>query len=101
MPIIVQFEFAFDGPFGNDLLAAAEGLAKSIANEPGLLWKIWIEDPTRRKSGGVYLFKDRPSADAYITMHSARLSQFGVSNPRVGVFDVNVPLSNLTRGPLA
>ena len=39
--------------------ARAPGLramAKSIAAEPGLVWKIWTEDRKVARAGGIYLF---------------------------------------------
>ncbi|HWQ92578.1 MAG TPA: monooxygenase [Clostridia bacterium] len=98
--VIVQFEFPFEGPFGSELATAAKDLAASIAAEPGLLWKIWIESVERREAGGIYLFRDTDSAQAYIQKHVARLGQFGVTGPRVKMFEVNEPLTRATRGPL-
>ncbi len=100
MAVLVQFEFPFEGPFGAELVQAARELAASIAQEPGLKWKIWIENEPARQSGGTYLFEDRASAEAYVKKHSARLSQFGVTHPRVSFFDVNEELTRITRGPV-
>ena len=99
-PVLVQFDFPFSGPFGTEMENAMQDLARSIAQEPGFLWKIWTENASSRESGGIYLFQDHSSAAAYVKKHSARLAQFGVKDPRVRVFDVNVPLSRLTRAPL-
>ena len=41
MPVLLQFDFPFEGPFGDAMAQALDGLARSIAAEPGLLWKIW------------------------------------------------------------
>jgi hypothetical protein len=101
MPILVQFEFSFAGPFGSDLAVAAKDMAESIAAEPGLIWKIWTESQATMEAGGVYLFDDPSAASAYIRKHTARLGQFGVSEARVKTFDVNVALSRITRGPIA
>jgi len=100
MAILVQFEFPFEGPFGAKLAEQAKELAESIVEEPGFIWKIWTEDAEARQAGGVYLFRDRPSAEAYVRMHSARLGQFGVAHPRVTILELNEPLSRLTRGPI-
>lgn len=35
---------------------AFRGLAESINGEPGLIWKVWIEDEAAGLSGGIYLF---------------------------------------------
>ena len=100
MPVIVQFDFPFAGPFGSEMHAALKDLAVSITQEPGFLWKIWTEDANAREAGGIYLFKDRETATAYVTKHTARLGQFGVNQVRAKVFDVNPALSAVTLGPI-
>lgn len=40
MSKLVQFDFKFKGPFGDELNKAMEGLARSINEEPGFIWKI-------------------------------------------------------------
>ena len=75
-------------------------LAASITQEPGFLWKIWTENATSKEAGGIYLFRDRSAAEAYVAKHSARLAQFGISQPRARIFDVNPGLSKITRGPI-
>ena len=45
---------------------ALKGLAESIAQEPGLIWKIWTENAATHEAGGIYLFTDRASAEAYL-----------------------------------
>lgn len=100
MPVIVQFDFPFSGPFGVEMHAAMKDLAASIAQEPGLLWKIWTEDSAAREAGGIYLFKDRTAANAYVAKHTARLGQFGITQIRAKVYDVNAALCAITRGPI-
>ncbi len=97
---LVQFDFPFSGPFGAEMSAAMADLAQSIATEPGLLWKIWTENPETGEAGGVYLFADPASADAYIAKHTARLQAFGVSGIRARSFAVNEALSRIDRAPL-
>lgn len=82
------------------MTAALRGLAESIANEPGLIWKIWTENQAAGEAGGIYLFKDVPSAEAYLAMHTARLMSFGVQRVNGKVFEVNDALSLIDRAPL-
>lgn len=82
------------------LTSALRGLAESIANEPSLLWKIWTENQAVGEAGGIYLFNDLPSAEAYLTMHSQRLMGFGVPLVNGKVFEVNEELSLIDRAPL-
>lgn len=44
---------------------ACDQLAPAFAALPGLLTKIWLCDPASNTYGGVYLFRDRDSCDAY------------------------------------
>ena len=101
MAKLLQIDFPFEGPFGAEMSAALADLAHSIAGEPGLLWKIWTENATTRMAGGIYLFTDQASAEAYLDMHTARLGYFGISNINARIFDVNAELTRTTRGPLA
>ncbi|MGE3772271.1 MAG: monooxygenase [Gammaproteobacteria bacterium] len=99
MATLLQFDFPFDGPFGTEMAQALEGLARSIAEEPGLLWKIWTENATERVAGGLYLFETPETAAAYAKKHSERLAGFGITGIRAKTFDVNADLSRLTRAP--
>lgn len=100
MPILLQVDFAYPGPWGEDMAAASRPLAESIAKEPGLRWKIWTESQATGEAGGVYLFDDRASAEAYLAMHTARLAGFGIAPVRARLFEVNEPLSAIDRAPL-
>lgn len=44
---------------------ACDQLAPAFAALPGLRAKVWLCDPSSNTYGGVYLFADRESADAY------------------------------------
>ncbi|HMM74287.1 MAG TPA: monooxygenase [Gammaproteobacteria bacterium] len=99
MATLLQFDFPFDGPFGAEMAQALEGLARSIAEEPGLLWKIWTENATARMAGGIYLFETPETAAAYAQKHCERLAGFGVRDVRAQSFEVNAELSRLTRAP--
>ncbi len=100
MAVILQIDFPFQGPFGDDLAGAMTELAESIAGEPGFIWKIWTENPETRQAGGVYLFSDTESAQAYRTMHSERLLSFGITDARSRLFQVNEALTKMTSGPV-
>lgn len=100
MGYILQVDFPYGGPWGQAMVEAMEGLARSIAEEPGLLWKIWTENEATGEAGGIYLFEDIPSAEAYLAMHSARLKDFGVPQVNGKIFAVNQALSQIDRGPV-
>ena len=100
MTTLLQIDFPYPGPWGDEMTAAMRELAQSIAQEPGLLWKIWTENAERQEAGGIYLFADRASAEAYLAMHTARLTGFGIPRVNGKIFDVNPALSAIDRAPL-
>ncbi|MDK3074660.1 monooxygenase [Sedimentitalea sp. JM2-8] len=100
MPHILQVDFPYSGPWGQEMAEAMDDLARSIAGEPGLIWKIWTENQAAGEAGGIYLFEDAASAEAYLNMHRARLNGFGVEAVRGKIFAVNDALSRIDRAPL-
>ncbi len=100
MPTLVQFDFPMKGPWGEEMAVAFRDLANIIGRAPGLQWKIWTENESEETGGGIYLFDDEESALAYVEEHTARLEGFGVTDIRAKVFQVNEPLTALTRGPI-
>lgn len=97
---LVQFDFPFTGPWGQDMAAALGGLAQDIAAEPGLVWKIWTENPAENRAGGIYVFKSPEGAAAYTAKHTARLARFGIAGIVARSFAINADLSAVTRAPL-
>lgn len=101
MQKLLQIDFPFQGPFGAEMTAALTGLAESITTEPGFIWKIWTENQEQQQAGGIYLFADEASAQAYVAKHTARLKQLGVIEIRSRIFDINSDLSSITKAPTA
>ena len=100
MRYLLQVDFPYPGPWGQAMADAMDSLARSIADEPGLVWKIWTENEAAGEAGGVYLFEDLTSAQAYLAMHTARLQGFGIAPVNGKIFAVNGALSKLDRGPV-
>ncbi len=100
MTVLVQIDFHYAGPYGAQMSANFRELAESIANEPGLLWKIWTENEACQEAGGVYLFADDASAQAYLDKHEPRLVSAGVTRLNVKKFQINTPLTHITKGPV-
>jgi hypothetical protein len=90
------FRFPFHGPWGKELTEASYELASDIANEYGLVWKIWLEDRETRHAGGIYLFEDAAAAERYREKHERRLSAMGLTGVTANAFSVNAELSVLT-----
>lgn len=98
---LLQVDFEFNGPFGEEMANALVELAESINHEPGMIWKIWTESEVNKLGGGIYLFEDENSAKAYLAMHTTRLQQMGVKEVRGHIFDINQPLTNINHGPIS
>jgi Putative mono-oxygenase ydhR len=90
------FRFPFPGPWGKELTEATHELARDIANEHGLVWKIWLEDRETGHAGGIYLFEDAAAAERYREKHVRRLSAMGLKDVTANAFLVNTELSVLT-----
>jgi hypothetical protein len=97
---LLQVDFQMDGPFGEEMATSFQDLARSINHEEGVIWKIWTENEETKESGGVYLFKTKESAEKYLTMHTARLTSFGITGIRGKIFKVNEALSAINNAPL-
>ena len=96
---ILQVDFPMSGPFGDEMSEMMKGLAESIANEPGLIWKLWTENAETGEAGGIYCFESLETLTAYKDMHAARLAAMGVTGLRFKIFDANIPLSKIDRFP--
>ena len=100
MTKLLQFDFPHSGPFGDQMVDALKGLAKSIAEEPGFVWKIWTENEAENAAGGIYLFENEETAKTFLDKHTARLADLGISGVRAKMFDINETLSRLTKAPI-
>ncbi|HWI47403.1 MAG TPA: monooxygenase [Rummeliibacillus sp.] len=100
MVYILQVDFKLDGPFGQEMSKEFEGLASSINDEDGVIWKIWTEDAGAKEAGGIYLFDTKENAEKYLKMHSERLTGFGITDIRGKLFEVNEILTNINHGPI-
>jgi hypothetical protein len=96
---VLTFDFP-NTAFGPERTEALKPLAEDIAGTPGLLWKVWTEEPAEGRAGGVYLFATRAAAEAYHAMHSARLAARGVSGIGATYRGVNETLSRIDRAPI-
>ena len=99
---IMQLNFKFSVS-GAEYEQAVSPLASQIAAVAGLRWKIWILNEAEGEAGGIHLFEDEASVNAYlegpiaaqVTSHPA-LSDFSVKQ-----FDVMEDQTKVTRGPIA
>ncbi|MGQ9375022.1 monooxygenase [Acinetobacter tandoii] len=100
MTVLLQIDFPSTGPFAEEMTQTFAALAESINQENGLIWKIWTENNDSQEAGGIYLFDSMENATRYLTMHSARLERFGITNIRSKIFQVNTDLSKINHAPL-
>jgi putative monooxygenase ydhR len=76
--------------------------AKPFLSVPGLKWKIWLDGAEERRTGGIYLFEDRQTADAYIAspiMDNLRANP-AISELEIRVFGVRDRLNSITNAPV-
>lgn len=97
---LLQIDFKMEGPWGEEMTKGFEDLAKDIATEKGLIWKIWTENQEQKEAGGIYLFENEEELDRYLAKHTARLNSFGIVDITAKKFDVNIPLTKIDRGRL-
>lgn len=97
---LLQIDFKMQGPWGVEMSKNFVDLAIDIAEEEGLIWKIWTENSSTEEAGGIYLFETEAYLDNYLSKHTARLRSFGVTEINAKKFSVNVPLTLIDRGRL-
>lgn len=96
--MILQIDFLDTRTETEDETAALIDLAQQIKNTPGLIWKIWTENPETKEAGGIYLFENEAALEAYRTMHTERLKRMGIEQLNVKKFQVNEDLTQITKG---
>jgi hypothetical protein len=84
------------------LLANSRKAASFIATVEGLIWKIWVSQEEEFEMGGMYLFANRETAEAYLNhpiVQAVRLNPDVVST-QSQLWEVESSLSAVTRAPL-
>ena len=94
-------EYPFSGPWGSELAEKYFDLARRIADVPGLICKVWTENPETGEAGGIYLFEDEASLDSYLEGKIERMKASGIEDIRARKFDVNERLTQITRGRIS
>jgi Putative mono-oxygenase ydhR len=96
--MILQIDFVDTRARSADETATLIPLAQQIKNTPGLIWKIWTENPATQEAGGIYLFENDAALEDYRLMHIERLKQMGIEQINVKKFQVNEKLTQITKG---
>ena len=84
------------------LLSRSREAAGIIASAEGLIWKIWLSQEDEFEMGGMYLFANRKTAEAYLNhlIIQALRSNPAVVSTESQLWEVESSLSALTRAPL-
>lgn len=98
---ILQINFKL-GVSTRDYEQACQPAAQPIADTPGLRWKVWLINEAEREAGGLYLFDDEASVQAFLAgpIVAAVKSNPALSDISAKMFDVLEGLTAITRGPV-
>lgn len=99
MAVLICVDFPHKDIWGKEMANQMTELAQSIMKEPGCIWKFWTENKNENVAGGVYLFDTRENAENYLKMHTKRLEEYGYSDIRGKVFEINKELSEICKAP--
>jgi len=101
MKKILQINFKFKIPRAELEKAILQG-AQPIANFKGLLWKVWLMNEAEKSAGGIYLFNDDASVEAFLKGEIIAMTKShpALSDFEVKVFDILPEHSKITRGPV-
>ncbi len=98
---ILQVNFNFSGVSRADLEQAWLPAAQTIAETPGLRWKLFLMKEAEREVAGICLFDDEASLQGYLAGPVAAMKNDPtLSNISVKQFDVMEEHSAITRGPI-
>jgi hypothetical protein len=77
-------------------------LAQQFAEVPGCVWKVWLMNEKDSEAGGIYLFADETSVDAFKggPLVAAVLGHPALSDFNIKQFEVLTEVSRVTRAPL-
>ena len=98
---VLQINFTFDMT-AEEYEDTVAPLAEAIADVEGLLWKVWVINDEDNEAGGLYLFDETASINAYL---SSEIVAMLASHPQITDIDVKVfavmeSVSTITRAPL-
>ena len=98
---ILQLNFKFNVPKA-DYEQAVSPLADNFAAVPGLRWKIWLMNESENEAGGIYLFNDESSLQAFLEgpLADGVKNHPALSDMSAKVFDSMDELTAITRGPI-
>src|SRR5215831_14635993 len=98
--MILQINFNLNVPVA-EYQKMVDSVAHAFPAVPGLRWKIWLLNPAAQEAGGIYLFDNQASLDAYLNGPLvARLKGLtSIRDISIKQFEVMPEATSLTRGP--
>jgi hypothetical protein len=101
-PQVLHITYKFDGTRA-DFERDFAPIAATIAEVPGMRWKIWLFDEATSRGGGSYLFEDTASLGAYLDgpIVDTLRTHPAFSEVTVQAFSVLEAPTAITRGPVA
>lgn len=99
--VIVQVSYNYSEDPETWAKAYTAERARMFVDLPGLEWKIWLDAPEERRTGGIYCFRDRASAEAYVNgpLLGRHRANPALSNLTVTVSDTREEMGRITRAP--
>ncbi|WP_106795117.1 monooxygenase [Aquimarina sp. Aq78] len=97
---IWDLHLKYDGPVTQEFMEGNKQLAESIAEEEGVVWKIWTYEEGTDHYGSTYLFKNLDYLKKYREMHIKRLNAIGITDITDHIFDIFEDLSKIDNAPI-
>ena len=98
----INFKFKIPRPEAEKALLQVAPRFGPSGDVKGLLWKIWLINEAEKSSGGIYLFQDEASVEAFLKgeIIAGLKSNPAVSDIEAKVFDILPEHTKITRGPV-
>jgi hypothetical protein len=79
-----------------------ESIVQTIADVPGLVWKVWLLNEPDGEAGGIYLFQDEQSLAGYLSSPIIRQIKSLPQLRQISAkqFETIPELTIITRGPI-
>lgn len=99
---ILQVNLRFSGLTRSELEQVWLPAARPLVDIRGLRWKIWLMNESEHLAGGIYLFDDEASAQAFLAgpVVGALKNDPAISDLHARMFDVMEQHTAITHGPI-
>jgi hypothetical protein len=99
--MILQINFNLNVPAA-EYQKMVDSVAHAFRDVPGLTWKIWLLNPAAQEAGGIYLFDNQASLDAYVNgpLVAQLRGLTAIRNFSMKQFEAMPEVTALTRGPI-